>query len=274
MNKKNFLLFLGLLTFLLVQGCGKEIQSQREELKDYYSTSHTNKSSQTDFTKKSDNKNENNQTGSINSKCQHINDTQSIYIIDSSIECQPNVDLYHNEVKPTWYDFEYDNDLKGYALEFHSNALKNAIHILGYDADNRYEWSEMPSYQNKFNISWDGKFENDFIIFVVIKFQDQNGTMEQRDLVYLPVDNVMALNDAPYDNYDIKGKFLPIFLGSDAKDGNWHHYERNIIDDLHTHRPNAKICYNENNITAKTGYVNGFALRGSGKVSNIKLSVE
>jgi hypothetical protein len=274
MNKKNFFLYLGLLILLLLQGCGKEIQSQREDLTDYYSTSHTDKSNQTDSNKKSDNKNDNNQTDSNSRKCQHSNDKQSVYIIDSSIECRPNTDLYHNEVKPTWYDFKYDNDLKGYALEFHSNGLKNAIHILGYDADNRYEWSEMPNYQNKFNISWDGKFGNDFIIFVVIKFQDQNGSMEQKDLVYLPIKDETLLNKAPYDNFNITGEYLPIFLGSSAKDGTWRHYERNIIDDLHTQRPNAKICYDENNITDKTGYVNGFALRGSGKVSNIKLSVE
>jgi len=189
----------------------------------------------------------------------------TIEIIDSALECPPNIDLYHAEVgendfKP-YYDYEYDDDYKANVIYFKSNGLKNAIHIQGYDTNETYEWVEFPNYQNKFNISWDAKFSNDFAIFVVVDFQDENKTHHHNDLVYTTLqESTDEVNLSQY---------LTIKLDKSYKDGEWHTYERNVIDDLNKFYPNAKIVYNEDN---KSNYINGFALKGTGSITNIMLN--
>jgi hypothetical protein len=186
----------------------------------------------------------------------------TIEIVDSALECPPNVDLYHADVidfEP-YYDYVYDDEYKANVLYFKSNGLKNAIHIQGYDTNETYEWVEFPNYQNKFNISWNAKFSNDFAIFVVVDFTDENNTHQHNDLVYTTLQNST-------DDINLS-QFLTIKLDESYKDGKWHSYERNIIDDLNKFYPNAKIVYNEDN---KSGFINGFALRGTGSITDIML---
>jgi hypothetical protein len=187
-------------------------------------------------------------------------DPNTIEILDSALECPPNVDLYHAEVKPTYFKYQYDESFKGNVLYFKSNDLKNAIHILGYDTNKTYEWDGFAEYQNKLNISWDSKFSNDFYISVVVSFMDGKKA-KKTDLIYSPSKNGYAGYTDGYHH---------ISLGDRAKDGQWHHYERNILDDLHIYFPNATINYNDDD-DIHLSYVNGFALRGTGSITDIML---
>jgi len=253
-----------LIIVFLYGGCGESVKNARDAISNINDDSTFNQNPY---------ENQNTHTQNPNQiECQDFlryeQENNNIYIINPKSPCKPYVNLYHAEVQPTWSEYIYDDDLDGYALKFHSNGLKNAIHILGYRAKNMYQWSDFPHYQNKFNISWDSKMGGDYMIFLVIQFQNKDGSIEQKDLVYLPIDSKEDLNNRPYENFEITKEFLPIFLGSDIKDGKWHHFQRNILDDLHRYRPSANIDFDDD----KNRYLNGFALRGSGMVSNIKIS--
>ena len=179
-----------------------------------------------------------------------------MYIIDSSIESPPNIVLYDDTPDGAYYQYQSDSH-KGNVLSLYANGLDNQFQILGYDTSEVYTWNELPSYQNRLNISWDGKFNGDFIIFVVLKFQTEDG-QRRRDLVYTPSSNGYS---------DYTDSFMHISLGGSAKDGDWHHFSRDILDDIRRFYPSAKLDYSDN----QSGYVNGIAIRGTGKITNIKL---
>jgi hypothetical protein len=250
---KNFIKIISLTTMILfTSGCG---DVDRVNLDNDISTPPSTSKATTEEIKK---------PRDCSSLLKKSKDT--IEIIDSALECPPNVDLYHAEVgkndfKP-YYEYIYDDDFKANVLYFKSNGLKNAIHIQGYDTNKTYEWADFPNYQNKFNISWDAKFSNDFIIYIVVKFKVKNKTI-QKDLVYTP-----SKDGYPYYTKD----HLHISLGKKAKDGEWHHYERNIINDIRRFYPDAKIVYKENYYKEDINYVNGFALKGTGSITNIMLN--
>ena len=185
------------------------------------------------------------------------NSGSDIYLIDSSIESEPNIVLFDNSPNGAYYDYSGDSQ-KGNVLSLYSNNLDNQFQILGYDTSEVYTWNELPSYQNRLNISWDGKFSGDFIIFVVLKFQTEDG-QRRKDLVYTP-------SSGGYSGYT--DSFMHISLGSSAKDGDWHHFNRDILEDIRRFYPSARLDYNDN----QSGYVNGFAVRGTGKITNIKLA--
>ena len=180
-----------------------------------------------------------------------------IKIIDSSLSYAPNINLHDSTPQGAYYSYISDPKM-GHVLSLHTNGLENSFHILGYDTHNVYEWCDMPSYQNRQNISWDSKFDNDFIIFIVVKFMDGHGNKIYRDLVYTPTPN-------GYDEYT--NEFMHISLGSGAKDGQWHHYSRNILSDIRRFYPNAIFHYD----SQQNCYLNGFAIRGSGEITNLIL---
>ncbi len=185
----------------------------------------------------------------------YTQDANSIMIIDSSISYAPNIILHDNSPSGAYYRYQEDPK-RGYLLAIYTNGIKNSFYILGYDVTQKYQWNEIPSYQNILHISWDSKFSEDFIIFIVVVFKDENGNKIYRDLVYTPTPN-------GYPNYT--NDFMHISLGKNAKDGKWHHYDRNILADIREFYPNATILNG-------AGYVNGFAIRGTGKITNLKLS--
>ncbi len=171
------------------------------------------------------------------------------------------IDLHDNTPAGATYSFESDDfvgeDEK--VLTLHSSGLENSFHILGYETDVKYNWWSLPSHQNRPNISWDSKFDDDFIIYVVLKFTTAEGEAKWSDIVYTPSQNGYARYTSG---------FMHIFLGADAKDGNWHHYTRNIVDDLQQFYPGATIDYDAN----WAGYMNGIAIRGSAKITNLTLA--
>ena len=144
-------------------------------------------------------------------------------------------------------------------VELHGAGIQNSFHFIGYETDIKYNWWSLPSHQYRNNVSWDSKFDDDFIVFIVLKFKTADGKILRNDLVYGP-------SQTGYEGYT--NGFLYIPLSLDAKDGQWHHYKRNILDDLHRFYPGATINYDDN----YSGLLNGFAIRGAGRVTHIKLS--
>jgi hypothetical protein len=185
----------------------------------------------------------------------------STWIINANNSVNPYIYFHDTDPSGYSYTFENDNEIGGKVLKMVSNGIDNSVHILGYDYTDRYLWSGDSTYQNRFNISWDAKFSGDYIIYIVLSFDsngaDNNNSTIQKDLVYTPSSN-------GYANYT--NSFMHIYLPN-SNDGKWHHYERNILDDLHIFYPDAIIDYDN-----LRGNVNGFAVRGSGYITNIKLS--
>ncbi len=172
------------------------------------------------------------------------------------------VNLHDSTPAGAYYSFEDDNFVAAgqQVLVLHSTGIENSFHILGYETDVKYNWASLPSHQNRFHVSWDSKFSGNFIIYVVLKFKTAEGVDTWSDLVYTPSEN-------GYANYT--ENFMHIYLGESADDGTWHHFERDILADLHTFYPGATI---DNSNSTWDSYVNGIAIRGSGSVTNIKLS--
>ncbi len=186
--------------------------------------------------------------------------SEDTMIIDAR-RVDASIDLHDATPVGAYYTYEKDDFVtaKERVLELHSSGLQNSFHILGYETDVKYNWWSLPSHQNKHIVSWDSKFDEDFIIYIVLKFTTADGEMKRSDLVYTP-----SVKGYAYYTKD----FMHTSLGKDAKDGKWHHYERDILADLQTFYAGATIDF-DNNIS---GYVNGIAIRGSGRITNLKLS--
>ena len=178
-------------------------------------------------------------------------DLNSTMIVDSS-RTDTFILLHDDTPSGAYYTYEED------ALALHSDGIKNSFHILGYETDEKYNWGSLPSHQNKYNLSWEGRFDDEFIIYVVLKFQTIDGKILRKDLVYTPSEN-------GYEDYTFS--HMHIFLGEDSNDGTWRHFERNILDDLHSFYPGAVI----NSTNIYDGYLNGIAVRGTGSITNMYL---
>ena len=168
-----------------------------------------------------------------------------------------------HDAKPAGAHITYEEDAfvgEGKkVLQLHGSGIQNSFHFIGYETEIKYNWWSLPSHQYRNNVSWDGKFDDDFIVYVVLKFKTVEGKILRSDLVYTP-------SKEGYKDYT--GDFMHISLGKKSKDGTWHHYARNIVDDLHKFYPGATIDFDDN----YSGLLNGFAIRGAGRVTNIKLS--
>ncbi len=193
--------------------------------------------------------------------------SKNISTLDKTVILDPtrpyaNINLHDSTPAGLYYEWVKDDFVSHdeRVLELHSHGIENSFHIVGYDTDEKYEWKDFPSYQGKNWISWDSKFSNDFIIYVVLNFTTKSGKSEQKDIVYTP-------SKHGYEDYTDTDHLMHFYLGADAKDGKWHHYRRNIMDDFHHYYPEASLSYAEG-----TGNVNGIAIRGSGRITNLMLS--
>jgi len=91
------------------------------------------------------------------------------------------------------------------------------------------------------------KYSEAFNLFI-----DVQTTAGSRYLEYSPVS----------DDRLGKERYVHHGLGEDIIDGQWHTFTRNLQEDLEEARPDEKILE-----------VNGFLIRGSGRVDDIKLKI-
>ena len=224
------------------------------------STQNENNSSDTNSLPTQDQSEQNSSNESNNSTYNDNYDIpdNAIKIVDSKNSTPPNMNLHDPTPSGAYYEYIYDDEIGGYTLKLHSHWIENSYHILGYDVNEKYVWNEHPEYQNKLHISWDAKFSGDYIVFVVMGFKTADGEYIEKDLVYTPTPN-------GYENFT--GSFMQIYLPN-SNDGKWHHYERDLLKDVRKFYPGATINYA---MYKKRGEVNGFAVRGSGYITNIFL---
>jgi hypothetical protein len=148
-----------------------------------------------------------------------------------------------------WY--VYDNTPAGAEIYnvFDSERQSNVIQLSGSGADNGYrlrqdDGSRWNNTTQKL-IEWSMKYSESFTVYV-----DLETTAGHRYLQYRPV-NTSSLGTGEYVFYG---------LGTDVVDGQWHTFVRDLQVDLELAQPGVTILE-----------VNGFLIRGSGLVDNVRL---
>jgi predicted secreted protein len=132
----------------------------------------------------------------------------------------------------------YDEDRQSSVIELVGTGTKNGFRLRNDDGGN---WQNT----NTFFIQWSMKYSEPFKLYI-----DVETTEGHRYVQYEPVDGDV-LGDGEYVKYG---------LGSDAANGKWQTFARDLQADLENGQPGVQIIE-----------VNGFLIRGSGKVDDIKL---
>jgi hypothetical protein len=132
----------------------------------------------------------------------------------------------------------YDADRKSSVIELAGSGMFNGYRLRNNDGTN---WEN----STHFIIEWSMRYSENFVIYI-----DLETSQGHRYMVYSPVD-VDQLGSGEYIRYGI---------GSDATDGTWQTFSRNLQTDLQNAQPTVEILK-----------VNGFLIRGSGYVDDLIL---
>jgi len=132
----------------------------------------------------------------------------------------------------------YDDNRESRVIEFNGLGTSNGYRLRNEDGS---KWQNT----NQFVIEWSMNYSQGFTIYI-----DCETTAGHRYMTYRPVDED-ELGDGTYVRYG---------LGTSARDGNWHTFMRDLQADLEEAQPGVTI-----------EEVNGFLIRGSGRVDDIKL---
>jgi len=137
----------------------------------------------------------------------------------------------------------YDNQRKKKVTQFTGDGIINGYR-LGYSGDkNKYSWRS-----TKKSIAWSMKFSEEFYIYISVMTKKGH-----RYIYFTPPKNI-GVGLSPDHNY------IHIPLYTNSKDGTWHNFEMNLELILKQYESDNEI------IT-----VNGFLVRGSGRVDDIEL---
>ena len=148
-----------------------------------------------------------------------------------------------------WY--VYDDTPEGAEIinVFDEDRQSNVIQFSGSGWDNGYRLTRSGGgnwhNSDQLVIEWSMKYTEFFMVYI-----DIETTEGHRYLTYTP-DDYSSLGDGEYVIYG---------LGAGAMDGQWHTYVRDLQADLEGAQPGVTITE-----------VNGFLIRGSGRVDDIKL---
>ena len=164
----------------------------------------------------------------------------------------PTVTVYENAEDGSTSGWEiYDDDPSGAEITniFDEDRQSRIIHLSGSGHSNGYRLrnDDLSNWQNssQFVIEWSMKYSEFFAVYV-----DVETTAGQRFITYKPVD---------YDGLG-DGTYVYHGLGFSAIDGQWHTHVRDLSADLQEAQPGVTILE-----------VNGFLIRGSGSVDDIRL---
>jgi hypothetical protein len=133
----------------------------------------------------------------------------------------------------------FDPDRKSRVIQFTGSGTQNGYQLRNSDGT---KWQQN---SNQFVAEWSMKYSEDFIVYI-----DVETTAGHRYLYYQAR------------NYDVlgSGEYVHHGLGTAAIDGQWHTFARDLQADLADAQPGVTILE-----------VNGFLIRGSGRVDSIKL---
>jgi hypothetical protein len=132
----------------------------------------------------------------------------------------------------------FDEDRGGYVIQLAGSGKDNGYRLR---SESLGKWAN----KSRFVIEWSMKYDENFVIYVEVET-----TSGYRYLQYEPVNA---------DHLGGSGK-IRLGLGSGTKDGEWHTFVRDLQADLTKAQEEVQILQ-----------VNSFAIRGSGKVDDIKL---
>ena len=149
--------------------------------------------------------------------------------------------VYDNTPAGAMISNVFDTGRGSNVIDLSGNGLSN-----GYVLGSEYLYGIGWHHTEGFQFEWSMKYSEDFQVFFEV-----DTTVGVRFIYYSPVD---------YDGFNYEGILYPHHgLGLDAKDGQWHSFSRNLQDDLAEVQPGVSILE-----------VNGFLIRGSGRVDDIK----
>jgi len=146
--------------------------------------------------------------------------------------------IYDNRPRKAKISNVFDEDRQSRVIQFQGAGTKN-----GYVLRNT-DWNKWRN-TSQFVIQWSMKYEEDFVVYL-----DVETTAGHRYIYYTPDD---------YDDHG-SGEYVHHGLGSLATAGQWHTFTRDLQADLEDAQPGINILE-----------VNGFLIRGSGRMDEIKL---
>lgn len=172
-----------------------------------------------------------------------------------------NESEYSEEVSQTIYENAEDPAISGwdFCLQdpggaeirnvFDEDLQRNVIQLCGSDFENCYtlQRGDFTDWNNssQFVIAWSMKFAEVFRVTVVVA-----STAGNLALRYAPVDSKCVANE----------NGVRCGLGTQAQDGQWHHFIRNLQADLDYALPGARILK-----------IKRLLVRGNGRLTDIKL---
>jgi len=168
---------------------------------------------------------------------------------DNHIETATNYEDAWNQSVSGWtvYDSDpggavitnvFDSGRQSWVIEFSGSGDDNGYHLRNEDGS---PWGN----SNQFFIEWNMQYSEYFIVYI-----DVNTSVGRRVIYYTPVD----------DNNLGNGQYIHYGLGSDVMDGRWHTFTSDLQSDLDAAQAGVILLE-----------VNGFFVRGSGRVDDIKL---
>jgi hypothetical protein len=172
--------------------------------------------------------------------------------VSASFTTNGNVTVYEDAEDGTIKGWDvYDNDPVGANITnvYDNDRMSRVIQLIGSGWDNGYRLREddLSVWNNstQFIIEWSMKYSEYFTIYI-----DVETTKGHRYIYYTP------------DNYNNlgTGEYVQHSLGSGVVDGKWHTFASDLQADLQEAQPGVTILT-----------VNGFLIRGSGRVDDIKL---
>ncbi len=145
--------------------------------------------------------------------------------------------IYDNTPEGATISSVLDSSRGSRVIEFNGSGINNGYEIGARRGDG--VWNNTTDK----SIRWSMNYSENFTVFIAI--ETTNG---ERFMQYRPIDG---------DN-GVVNNYIQFGLGSGVNNGEWHTFTRNIENDLHQFEPN-------NDLVA----INGFLIRGSGKVDDI-----
>jgi len=150
--------------------------------------------------------------------------------------------IYDKSPKGATISNVYDEIKESQVIEFKSKGIKNGFVLGGWKGRNAWKNSEETI------IKWSMNFNDKFVVYVRTK------TLKGFRYLYYTANNKDK-------GIHRNGRYIHQGLGTEAKNGNWQAFSRDLQADLQEYEADNEI------IT-----VNGFFVRGSGRVDDIELT--
>ncbi|MBZ0158207.1 MAG: hypothetical protein K8I29_18580 [Alphaproteobacteria bacterium] len=147
-------------------------------------------------------------------------------------------DIYDNDPSGATISNVYDRGRASRVIKLSGSGTKNGYRLRNSDSSS---WGNT----SQFVAEWSMKYSREYTIHL-----DVETSAGHRYLTYQP----------SLPSSSSTGEYVYYSLGSSSKDGKWHTYTRDLQADLSNKQPGVTILK-----------VNGFIIRGSGKVDDIKL---